>query len=105
MTLIQAFRATGATGSLAVTTSSGSTRAALGTFGDRRTRHVRLFNGGAATAFFEVGLSTVTAAAATSIPIASGATEIFGIPNDATHIAAITAADTATLYYTPGEGI
>lgn len=68
----------------------------------------RLHNAGGATVFFRVGDSTVEAAT-TDIPIPAGAVEIITVKNlDAdpdTHIAAITASGTATLYITTGEGI
>jgi hypothetical protein len=87
------------TASLAVTTSSD--RVAI----TGNPTQVRLrTNGADAVAFITFGDSTVTAATATGIPLGPGAIEVFSVPLNATHIAAITASGTATLYVTPGEG-
>lgn len=71
--------------------------------GTNNSRHVRIFNSGNVTAFIECGNATVTAALATGMPIAAGAVEIVSAP--VSNIAAITASGTATLYFTPGEGL
>lgn len=56
-----------------------------------------------AAAFIKFGDSTV-AAATTDIAIPPGFNRIFTIPSGATHVAAITGASTATLYFTTGDG-
>lgn len=56
-----------------------------------------------AVAFIKFGDSTVTATTS-DIAIAPGFNRIFTIPPDVTHVAAITAASTATLYFTNGDG-
>lgn len=67
---------------------------------------VIVFNEGPSTAFVKFGSSTVTAAVASGHPIAAGASEVFSVNATAnTHLAAITAASTATLYVTSGAGI
>jgi hypothetical protein len=38
-------------------------------------------------------------------PINDGAAQVFSVPLNATHVAAITATGTATLYITPAEGM
>jgi YD repeat-containing protein len=65
---------------------------------------VRLSNAGPADVFFEFGNSAVVAAVATGVRLPAGQTESFTC-HAATHLAAITASGTATLYATPGEGI
>lgn len=66
-------------------------------------RHVRIYNSGSVTVFIEQGGSGVTAATATGYPIPAGAVEIISCPEQ--YIAAITASSTATVYFTPGEGL
>jgi hypothetical protein len=56
-------------------------------------------------AFINFGASTVTAVATTGIPIGPGETCGFTLPAEFTHAAAITAASTATVYFTPGNGL
>jgi hypothetical protein len=94
-----------ATASISVTTTTA--RAAIdgapqGEF------QLRLYNAGTATAFYALGNSSVEAAA-TDVPLPSGAIEVITITNPqqnpVTHIAAITASSTATLYVTTGNGI
>jgi hypothetical protein len=65
---------------------------------------VRLSNAGPADIFFEFGNSVVAAAVASGVRLPAGQTESFTC-HAATHIAAITASGTATLYATPGEGV
>lgn len=55
------------------------------------------------TAFIKFGASDVEAAV-TDIPILPSTAEAFTVPDDATHVAAITAADTATIKVTSGFG-
>jgi hypothetical protein len=62
-------------------------------------------NGADSVCFIEFGDSSVTAASTgTSMRLGPGAIEVFSVPVNATHIAAKTAAGTATLFITPGEG-
>ena len=71
---------------------------------------VRLYNAGSATVFFKAGPAGVTAAT-TDTPLPSGAIEVFNLTptvdtaGGCSHIAAITASSTATLYITVGQGI
>lgn len=94
-----------ATASISVTTTTAS--AALKKAGDGSFQ-VRIFNAGAATAFIAFGGSAVEAAT-TDYPVPSGAIEVVTMTNPdkspITHAAAITAADTATVYLTTGDGI
>jgi hypothetical protein len=87
----------GASATRAVTTSSASV--ALPGQGNQ----VLIYSAGSAASFIKFGTSTVTAAV-TDIAIPSGFNRIFTIPPGATHVAAITGASTATLYFTRGDG-
>lgn len=64
---------------------------------------VRLYNAGTVLARVAFGLSGV-AATATSMPLAPGAVEKFGLSPAATHMAAITDTGTATVHATVGMG-
>lgn len=89
------FGPSGPTVTLAATTTTS--RVAL------PSRNVRFHNGGSATVFVRFGDSTVTAAVTNAMPIPAGGVEMF-CHADATHIAAIYASGTGTIYVTPGEG-
>jgi ABC-type uncharacterized transport system permease subunit len=97
------FTVIGATVNLSVTTTTGSV--ALTTIGDQGGMEVRLYNAGSATVFVNFGISTVAATTAAGFPLPSGAIEIFTVGPVVTHVAALTAAGTATLYATSGRGI
>ena len=88
-----------ATVNLAATTASSRVQVQP----SHQSRHVRIFNSGTVTVFIEAGDSTITASASTGMPIAAGTVEIISAPSG--YIAAITSTGTATLYFTPGEGI
>lgn len=94
-----------ATASVSVTTSSAN---ALIKADPEGAFQLRLYNAGTSTAFYAVGNSSVTAAV-TDVPIPSGAVEVITVQNPqsapVTHIAAITASGTATLYASTGFGI
>jgi len=60
--------------------------------------------------FVEFGTSGVTAVVPSggtvgATPVNGGDAQMFSVPLNATHVAAITASGTATLYITPGEGL
>lgn len=99
---MQAFSPTGATVSLAVTTTTGSV--ALTAPGGSGGSDVRLYNAGGSLVFVAFGSSTVQAAV-TSLPLPAGQTEVFSVGPGSTHVAAITASGTATLYATTGRGV
>jgi hypothetical protein len=65
----------------------------------------RMYNAGAVPVFFNFGESGSTASVATATPIAPGAVEVFSPPSGSTHVAAIVASGSATLYVTAGEGV
>lgn len=65
---------------------------------------VRVVNKGAQDVFIEFGSSTVVAATATGMIVPANQTEVFEV-GLATHMAAITAASTATVYATSGVGL
>jgi len=94
-----------ATASIAVTTSSASAAIKQQPTGAHQ---LRLFNAGSATVFWATG-NAAESAAITDIPLPSGAVEVVTLANTtgsaATHVAAIAASGTATLYVTTGQGI
>lgn len=107
MPQINAFYPVGATVSISATTSSDSV--ALTAY-DKSVGTVVVYNAGDALAFIEFGDSNV-AAAVTNYPVAPGSTQTFGVGEThtgtsdlPTHIAAITASGTATVYITSGRG-
>lgn len=69
---------------------------------------VRIMNNGSATAWIDFGDSTITAALASSMPVAASGTEVvrFNNPSAApVYVAAIAAASTGKIYFTVGDGI
>lgn len=87
--------------SLAVTNASGNVQVQPSGV---NARHVRVYNSGLVDVFIKEGPdNTVTASAATDYPIAAGTVEV--ISSRSAYIAAITASGTATVYFTPGEGL
>ena len=97
---IDNFSPIGATVNIAVTTSTG--RVALTDNTHLSGDDVRLYNSGSVVVFFAFGNSTIDATV-TSTPLAPGASEVFDAGRS-THVAAITASGTATLYATSGRG-
>ena len=70
------------------------------------TRNVRVYNDGSVAVFINFGTSnSVTASASTSIPVAPGSTQIFSVPGEQTHVAAVTGSSTGTIYFTSGYGV
>lgn len=66
----------------------------------------RVMNNGTATAWIKFGAdNTVTATLAAGIPVGPGVTEVFTPPPGTTYVAAIAAASTGKIYFTPGIGI
>lgn len=100
---IAAFTPVVATVTLAVTGTTGSV--ALGTQPSQGGCEVRVVNAGTATIFINFGTSAVTAATASSMPVLAGGAEVFSLNPSVTHVAAITASGTATLYATLGCGL
>lgn len=97
------FTPLGATVSVSATGSTGNvaiTAAALGQGGTE----VRVYNAGSATVFIAFGASSSVQAAVTDMPVPPGAIEVFNVGPAITHMAAITASGTATVYATPGRG-
>lgn len=70
---------------------------------------VRIYNAGSAPVWIEfVSTSSGAAAVATGMPIAPGSVEVLTATTRATdplYVAAIAAAATGKIYFTPGEGI
>lgn len=89
----------GATTSLAVSTVSS--RVALGSNGST----LEVQNAGTTTIFVKLGTSSVDAAV-TDYPIQSGQSKVISRDrNNQSHIAAVTASGSGTLYVTAGEGV
>lgn len=86
----------------AVSATVASSSQALGVQGRSQTVRIAAPAGGA-IAFINFGASTVTAAA-TDTPILPGTVEVFSVGSAVTHIAAITASSTQTIYHTCGDG-
>lgn len=98
--------ASAGTSSIAVTTSSGL-RVAIKQQ-PTGSHQVRLFNAGPNTCFWSFGDAAATATTS-DIPLPSGAIEVITLSNPSnaptTHISAIAASGTATLYVTTGQGL
>ena len=72
---------------------------------------VRIMNNGTATVWLRHGASTVTVTATTGqantgFPVGPGVTEVLSFPSNdgALYLAAIAAASTGKVYFTPGSG-
>ncbi|MBP2311896.1 hypothetical protein [Azospirillum soli] len=65
---------------------------------------VRITNPSSLTVNVRFGTGAVSAATSTGMDLLPGAVEVFRVPIGATHIAGITAAGSATLRITPGQG-
>lgn len=65
---------------------------------------VRVYNKGTDLVFINFSKGAGSAAVASDMPVPSGNTEIFWVPNGADHINVICASTTATVYATPGWG-
>ena len=90
--------ATAASGNVAISQANPKNSELPGT--------MRVYNAGPNLVWIEQGASSaLTASATTSIPVAAGNTETFEMQTDTTYVAAICApAQTATVYFTPGQG-
>ena len=64
---------------------------------------VRIHNGGSVTAFIQFGNSAAVEATTSHMPIPPNGVEVFSV-GDATHVAAVTASGTTTVYLTTGYG-
>lgn len=94
-----------ALGTAAPTSESTPTAPGAGTFPNGFT--VRVVNDGTVTTFIAFGVNgaAATAAVASSPPMLAGTSEVFTVPAATTHISAIVASGTATIYATPGQGM
>lgn len=93
-----AFSLGGATTVLSVTSSSSGDTIAP------KYGRIRVHNSGASIAFLRTGIGAQTAVT-TDVPIPPGVVEVFSVPANHTHAAAITSSGTATLYITVGSGL
>jgi len=106
---VNTFFPIGATVNLVADTNSD--RVALTAY-DPTIGTVRVYNSGTVDAFIAFGDSAVTAALASGMPVKAGNTEVFALGDSMigkgvtapTHVAMITASDTATVYLTSGVG-
>jgi hypothetical protein len=105
MSRIHAFRPEGPTVKVAATTTSGATAVQIhpGT-----SKHIRVWNSGAAEAYVAFGASGVaavipTGTPANGMPVPAGAVEIFTAV--AGYAAVIMGTGTASVWMTPGEGL
>lgn len=93
---------------VSISASTSSSRVALQKTPSTGEFHLRIHNAGAATIFFNRGGSTIDATTS-NMPIPAGAVEVITINNaqkePVTHVAAITASGTATVYFTVGWGL
>lgn len=64
----------------------------------------RIYNAGNVPVFVKWGSGAQTATTA-AVPLAPGAVEVFGKLDSWDGVAVITASGTATVYFTPGEGV
>lgn len=87
-----------------VTTSVTNSNTATALVGGGSTVVVTNSPSSAAIAFIELGTSAAVAVATTGMPVPPGAILVLSRPPGCTHIAAITASSTATLYTTTGDG-
>jgi hypothetical protein len=65
--------------------------------------HLLVTNASTQLAFFTTGIGSATASA-TKTPIVPGAQAVVSIPTDHNTVAAVLAASTGTIYFTPGYG-
>lgn len=88
-----------------ISVSAASQRVSLGFSGT--SRQIRIMNNGTATVWVDFGVSDVTAALATGMPVGVGVTEVVTIPNygATAYAAAIAAGSTGSIYFTLGEGV
>lgn len=70
---------------------------------------VRIYNSGTTTAHVAFGGSSVAAQTGADLPVPGGIVEVLTLDSTQcapiTHVAAITASGSATLYFTPGQGL
>jgi len=88
-----------------VSATTSSSRGAITFAGSKATfPQARVYNAGSVAVFVEFGSSTVAATTA-DMPIAPGAVEVFTLEDGDTHMAAITASSSASVYVTAGRGV
>lgn len=81
---------------------SATTSTAATAVGEGR-KSLTLTNLGSATVYVCVGTSSVTATAA-DYPVLAGTQVSIGKPQDATHVATLSASGTVSIHVIPGEG-
>lgn len=85
---------------------SSSSQAVLVGSGVSNVNQVRLMNNGTATVWVNFGNSAVTASLTTGFPVGPGVTEVLSVRSidGVLYAAAIAAAATGKIYFTPGLG-
>lgn len=99
---MQPFRPTPAA-TVNIDVSGSSQRVAI-----RPTNSIRVMNNGTATAWIAFGDATITASTSTGMPVGPGVTEVVRFSNkdgSPLYAAAIAAASTGKIYFTPGDGM
>lgn len=91
-------------GSITISATTSSAATALATAGADNLRQIEIQNNGSAVVFVESGISTVVATVAASYPVLPGQSKVVTIQRTHTHIAAISASGTQTLYVSVGFG-
>jgi hypothetical protein len=92
------------TNTVNVAVNNTSTSVALGSSLSQYGPNVRVYNNSSQTVFVQFGSSTVTAAVATSLPMAPNSVEVFTL-SGGTYLAVIASAAGGTVYATLGEGV
>src|ERR1700744_3690823 len=90
-------------GTKTVAATASNTSQALNP-GDANVSNLRIANAGPNTAFVTWGVGAQTASATTSVPIMSGTVEVFNKGNADTVAAICASTQTATVFFSPGEG-
>lgn len=109
MAQIFAFQEAASANTVNISATTSTANVALGTadMNSARWRTVRVVNPSSSIIFIDFGVdNTITASATNCMPIAPGATEVFRISYNVTHVAAITGTGSANqpIYFTNGAG-
>lgn len=91
-------------GTITISATTSSAATALPGAGADTLRQLEIQNAGSVAVFVEPGISTVVAAVASGYPILPGQSKVVTIQRTFTHIAAISASGTQTLYVSVGFG-
>lgn len=98
----QAWTPSGPTEAVSANSSASASQALAATY---QNPAIRVNNSGASIAFITAGKGSGIAADTAGIPIGPGAVEIVTFRGSVDHVAALTVSGSASVYFTPGEGI